>query len=183
MPTLSLIERATRMALQAHAAQKRKGDGSPYIAHPFVVALMLAHHGASEEVLATALVHDVVEDTPVGMDELARELGEAVARIVAVVTEDKTLPWEERKERYIEAVRRGPPEAKLVSLADKVHNLESIFTALETEGPAVWQRFTRGWSDKLELEKKTLAMFQESFDHPLVAHYAHLVERLRTAPH
>src|SRR3989344_1007289 len=97
MKKISLIEKAARIALEAHSRQKRKDDGSPYIIHPFMVALKLVKNGFSDETVAAALVHDVLEDTKVSEETLQKELGNSVLNIIKVVTEDKSLPWEEIK--------------------------------------------------------------------------------------
>ena len=175
----SLIERAAKIAVTAHAGQVRKGDSSPYVAHPFMVALMLVRHGFSDTVVAAALVHDVLEDTGFTEEKMREALGDEVTDIVKTVSEDKSLVWEERKEKYLETVRHGSPEAKAVSLADKIHNLESILTAHTSLGPAVWERFKRGKEKKLELEEKMLAMFKEYLQHPMLEEYERLVEKLR----
>nr|HPM28652.1 HD domain-containing protein [Candidatus Portnoybacteria bacterium] len=62
---LSLIEKAIRIIVTAHANQKRKNDGSPYVVHPLMVAIKLMKYNFSDEVIAAALVHDVLEDTDI----------------------------------------------------------------------------------------------------------------------
>ena len=94
---INLIEKATRIALSAHKDQFRKGDNLPFIIHPFMVALKLAKRNFSNEVIAAALTHDVLEDTDYPEDKLREELGEEVFRIVKAVSHDDSLEWEERK--------------------------------------------------------------------------------------
>ncbi len=175
----NLIERAAKIAALAHAGQVRKGDGSPYVAHPFMLALMLVRNGFSDTPVAAALVHDVLEDTDFGEEKLREALGDEITGIVKEVSEDKSLVWEERKEKYIEAVRRGSVEAKAVSLVDKIHNLQSILAAHASLGPVVWERFNRGREKKVALEEQTLAMFKESWQHPLIEEYEELVKKLQ----
>jgi len=74
-----LIERAARLAAQAHTGQTRKGNNSPYITHPFMVALKLIKYDFGDVVIAAALAHDVLEDTAVTEEELGKELGEKVS--------------------------------------------------------------------------------------------------------
>lgn len=173
---ISLIEKAARLAVEAHDGQTYKTDDAPYIVHPFSIALFLARHGFSDTVIAAALVHDVLEDTDVGEDEMTRTLGPEVVTIVKTVSEDATLPWEERKQKYVEAVRSGSVEAKAVSLADKINNLERLISRHHMQGPAVWSHFNRGKEDKLWFDANMLAMFKETWDHPLIAQYEHLLQ-------
>lgn len=173
-----VIERALRLAVRAHAGQTRKTDDTPYITHPVAVALYLTQRGADERTVAAALVHDVLEDTEVTSDALRAELGEEVYAIVAALTHDDTLSWEDKKLAYIESVRRGSTAVKLVALADKIHNLKCLIEAFEQEGDSVWRHFNRGYEKKVWFEEAMVAMFRESWEHPCVEEYAELLKRL-----
>ncbi len=174
----TLIEKAIRMATSAHQGQMRK-DGPPYIIHPVAVALMLARHGFAKAVIAAALVHDVLEDTPITADEMGEELGPEVLELVQAVSYDKTLSWEDQRVKYVEAVRKALEGAKAISIADKIHNAESLLMAYEKEGKAVWSHFNRPRDKKIWFEEEMLKMFKESWQHPLVEEYAALVEKLK----
>lgn len=178
--SLSLIERAARMAAVAHKDQVRKEGNTPYIVHPFMIALKLAESGFPETVIAAALVHDVPEDTDVSAADLRKELGDEVADIVSAVTNDDSLSWEEKKLAYIESVQRGPEGAKAVATADKIHNAESLLAAHATHGPSLWKHFNAGRDKKIWFEEKMLEMLQASWEHPLVDEYEALVARMRT---
>ncbi|HKX45817.1 MAG TPA: HD domain-containing protein, partial [Planctomycetota bacterium] len=148
MPYSSGVERALKAAQLAHAGQTRKGDPTkPYAVHPTHVALLLARLGADDAVLQAALLHDVVEDCEGWtVERVAAEFGERVGAIVAEVSEDKALSWEERKR---EAIRRAPrlsAEAAAVQAADKLHNLASLREQLElaADPAVVWARFKGG---------------------------------------
>lgn len=175
-----LIEQAAKIAAQAHAGQMRKGDDTPYIVHPFMVAMLLQKNGFSDTCIAAALVHDVLEDTDYGTDALREALGDEVLAIVLTLTEDKSLPWEERKKKYIESVRNGSEEAKAVSIADKIHNLKSLLTMHAQEGAGIWKVFNRGKEQKLWFEEAMLTMFQEAWQHELVGEYEQLIEQMKT---
>ena len=178
MAERSLIEKAALIAFVAHAGQVRKDGGSPYVIHPYMATLTLAAYGFSEQVQAAALVHDVLEDTPVTAEQLEELLGAEIVRIVRVLSEDKDLPWETRKERYIEAIRGASPEVKAVSIADKIHNLESLLAAYAIQGADLWRVFNRGRDQKVWFEKTLLQAFQETWSHPMIEHYAALVARM-----
>lgn len=177
--TLPIVEVAARIAYTAHLDQTRKDDASPYFIHPCMVAMMLRRHGFADAVVAAGFVHDVLEDTKVTREELEEQLGNEVVSIVLEVTEEKALPWEERKRAYIEKVVSGSEAAMAVSIADKIHNLESLMAAYDVSGPAIWELFNRGKEKKLWFEETMLKRVQEKWQHPLVEEYAALVERMR----
>lgn len=174
----SLIEKAALIAFVGHAGQVRKDGGSPYVIHPYMASLKLAKHGFKDHVLAAALVHDVLEDTLVTASQLEELLGREVVEIVQVLTEDKSLEWEVRKEKYIEAIRHASVEVKAVSAVDKIHNLESLFAAYLAQGPEIWKVFNRGRESKCWFERAMLQALQETWAHPLVDEYALLVTKL-----
>lgn len=176
---MTLTEQALAIALRAHGGQVRKTDDSPYIIHPIMVSQLLARHGFSDVVCAAALVHDVLEDTNVAEEALRAALGEEVVQIVLKVTEDKSLRWEERKQQYCDVVRAGSEAVKAVSIADKIHNLESLLDAYDRHGQALWQAFNRGKTEKLWFEENMLGMLKESWEHPLVLRYEALVLKMR----
>ena len=177
----ALIDTARAIATAAHEGQRRK-DGPAYITHPEAVAAMLQSRAFPDTFVAAAWVHDVLEDTKYPAAKLREELGEEVMAIVEAVTEDKNLPWEERKQRYIETVRQGPEGAKAVSAADKIHNLTNVLEIHGARGEEVWKMFNRGKEQKLWFEESMLAMLKETWRHPLVGEYEQLVERLRQLP-
>jgi len=176
----NLIERATALAVRAHETQMRKEAPVPYIVHPVAVSLTLARYGFSDTVIAAALVHDVVEDTSMDDEELRRELGDGVADLVAPVTHNDALPWEEKKRAYIESVRKSSDGARAISLADKIANARSLIAAHKVQGPAIWNHFNAGREKKLWFEHAMLDMFAVSWDHPMVEEYAELVAEMDT---
>ena len=78
----NLIERALQVAVAAHKEQVRKSDDTPYVVHPIMVSRIVERHGFPAEVIAAALVHDVLEDTAVSEPVLQAALGERVVAIV-----------------------------------------------------------------------------------------------------
>jgi len=134
---LALLLKALAFAAHKHRDQRRKDpEASPYINHPIALADVLVNEGGvtDVEVLAAALLHDTVEDTATTHQELADAFGSRVARIVAEVTDDKSLPRAERKRAQIEHAGALSPEAKLVKLADKICNLRDV----AERPPASW---------------------------------------------
>jgi GTP diphosphokinase / guanosine-3',5'-bis(diphosphate) 3'-diphosphatase len=134
---LALLLRALAFAAHKHRDQRRKdAEASPYINHPIALADVLVNEGgvSDVEVLCAALLHDTVEDTDTTPEELHKEFGPRIARIVAEVTDDKALPKADRKRLQIEHAPGLSPEAKLVKLADKICNLRDVLH----RPPAQW---------------------------------------------
>ncbi len=175
---MTLYEQALTIAATAHKEQMRKHDKSPYVVHPIMVARILEQYGFSEEVIVAGLVHDVLEDSDLAEDQLRAALGDKVVKIVATVSEDKALPWEERKERYIQDVVACGEAVWAVSVADKIHNAESLIGHYQKVGPEVWQVFNRGKDKKVWFERSLLTSLQTVWQHPLLDRYAVLVGEL-----
>lgn len=136
------IERAIRLTLHAHAGQIRKADPQvPYATHPLHVAIMVQEVGGEEDSVIAALLHDLLEDTDVTPEDLVEEFGPRVSTIVQEVSEDKSLPWRDRKARMVERLQSASPEACMVAAADKIHNLETLIDAHDRFGPSVWHAF------------------------------------------
>jgi guanosine-3',5'-bis(diphosphate) 3'-pyrophosphohydrolase len=134
---IRLVLRAAAFAAEKHRMQRRKDhEASPYINHPLALAHILSSEGGITDVtvLVAALLHDTVEDTETSLDELEREFGAAVAAVVAEVTDDKSLPKEERKRLQVAKASSKSRAARLVKLADKISNLRDIAAA----PPAGW---------------------------------------------
>jgi len=134
---MNQLIRAIAFAADKHRNQRRKdAQASPYINHPIALANVLANEGGidDERVLLAAVLHDTIEDTDTTHDELVQWFGEEVARIVAEVTDDKSLPKAERKRLQIEHAAHISHAAQLVKLADKICNLRDILAM----PPANW---------------------------------------------
>ena len=106
-----------------------------------------------------------------------------VLKIVKHVSNDSNLEskkdWEKKKLAYIKTVKNGPKGSKAVCLADKIHNLRSLFDAYESQGATIWKKFNQGKIKKLWFEKKVYKMLKESFYHPLLNDYKEMIERFK----
>jgi guanosine-3',5'-bis(diphosphate) 3'-pyrophosphohydrolase len=143
-----LLERALRVAAAAHEGQTRKASGLPYITHPVAVAMLLQQHGfTDEEILAAALLHDVVEDTAVNRADIAGQFSERVVELVEHLTERKRdesgrkRPWEDRKREHLAHIRTAPLAARAIILADKLHNLRTMAFDID-QGQDLSRRFS-----------------------------------------
>ena len=136
------LTKALAFAAEAHRNHRRKGASQePYINHLIeVLDLVASAEGGDMDVLIAALLHDVLEDTPTGYDELAAAFGERVARIVQENSDDMTLPKPERGRARLAGISKKSREARLVKFADIISNLRAI----SVSPPA-------GWSDDRRL--------------------------------
>lgn len=147
-----LLKRALDAAAVWHADQFRKYPGVrvPYMTHVAGVVSILARHGLPEDVQAAGALHDVLEDTAATDEDLRARFGERVAKLVAWVSEeDKSLPWEARKQAYLERFPGKPWEAQAITLADKIDNLRSIVVCAVDHGDP-WAQFKRGRAAQLQ---------------------------------
>ena len=127
--TVAELLRAIHFAADKHRGQRRKDPAaSPYINHPIAVAELLARIGRVSDpiTLLTAVLHDTVEDTETTFEELERAFGPEVRAVVAEVSDDKSLPKQERKRRQIEHAPHISERAKIVKLADKTSNIRDV---------------------------------------------------------
>ena len=101
--------------------------------HLLEVAVLVASAGGSEDAICAALLHDAIEDQKIPAAKIAGLFGTAVADMVKEVTDDKTLPKEERKRLQIEHAPHLTDGAKLIKLADKISNLNSLALSPPTD--------------------------------------------------
>lgn len=122
---------AILFAAKCHAGQFRKDGKIPYINHPLEVMHLLQHSGDvhDHEVLMAAVLHDVVEDTPVTAVQIADHFGKRVSSIVLELTDDKTLSKEERKRLQLLTTETLSPEARIIRISDKICNVHDIIYA------------------------------------------------------
>ncbi|HMY18575.1 MAG TPA: HD domain-containing protein [Polyangium sp.] len=175
-----LLKRALDQAAVWHRDQKRKYPGVdvPYMSHLAGVAIQLARHGFDDEVVAAGALHDSIEDCGVTAHEISELFGERVARLVTAVSEtDKSLPWEERKQRYLDQFSKNPWEAQAITIADKIDNFQSIIVCKQCHGDP-WAMFKRG----RELQMWRFTQLQERLStlpaHPLISAYNETLEAL-----
>lgn len=172
----NIIQNAAELAWKWHKDMIRKGDNSPYIIHPIMVATILAKNGLSDETIAAGYCHDLLEDTKCTEKEIREACGEKVLEIVKAVSNEDLKDWKEKKRRYIESVRNGEAEAKAVCCADKIHNLQSTLIAYPKYTPEVfWAKFNASREDKEWFEEEVLKMLKETWDHPLIEVYKNLL--------
>lgn len=125
-------EKALKFATEAHKEQLRKYTEEPYIEHPKRVATLVRTVPHSVEMICAAYLHDVVEDTPVSLQDIERKFGRKVATLVHELTDEfvkekyPQLNRKERKEREVERQAKISLEAKTIKLADVIDNTRDI---------------------------------------------------------
>ncbi|KUG02415.1 gtp pyrophosphokinase, (p)ppgpp synthetase i [hydrocarbon metagenome] len=139
------IERACELASQAHAGQVRKGTNIPYITHPMAVGIILAEAGATTDAVIAGIIHDVVEDSHITLEEVEMLFGNRVRTLVEACSElDKSLPWEERKNHTLQSLQDVDRDIWLTTLADKLNNIRTMLRDHAICGEEIWSRFNRG---------------------------------------
>jgi len=126
---MSTLMAAINFAAEKHRDQRRKDCyKTPYINHPIGVAYILMNCAGvtDENILAAAVLHDTLEDTQTTYEELVTNFGKTIADFVVEVTDDKSLPKEQRKMGQINHAPHMSMEASLVKLADKLYNCSDL---------------------------------------------------------
>ncbi|MDE5117076.1 MAG: HD domain-containing protein [Trichodesmium sp. St2_bin2_1] len=170
-------------ATELHADQIRKGSKVPYISHLLGVASIALEYGADEDEAIAALLHDAIEDQggQTVRAEIRVRFGERVTEIVDGCTETDTTPkppWAERKKAYIARISSTLPSVRLVSAADKLHNIRSILKDYRTQGDVVWDLFKGGKQGTLWYYRSLVAAFHEADSTPIVIELDRLVTEL-----
>jgi guanosine-3',5'-bis(diphosphate) 3'-pyrophosphohydrolase len=158
----ALLARAYEFASKAHASQRKRGSDAPYIWHPVTVAELLDEEDLPEELLAAALLHDVVESSEVGSAEVEEHFGAGVARLVATLSEDPGITdYGERKRALRDQVEEGGERAAVIYAADKLANVRDMREGHDLDPDAARERYEvsldvrlRLWHDDLEMVER-----------------------------
>jgi len=143
------FSKAVEFATERHS-KPRKGTDIPYVSHLMGVSSLVMEFGGNEDEAIAGLLHDVVEDTGTTIEEVRDQFGNAVADIVDGCSETKCAdgssqerPWKDRKDDYIAHVQNPDTSSSvlLVSMADKLHNLQCILHDYRRIGDELWTRF------------------------------------------
>ena len=183
---MTILDEAITYAVQANAGAYRKGTNTPYILHPLEVAAIVATMTDDLEIIAAAVLHDTVEDTPVSLAEFADKFGHRVADIVNSETENKrqgqsaSETWLIRKQETIEHLsKESDLDVKMVALGDKLSNIRAIYRNHLEMGDEVWARFNQhdpnlhGWYYRAIAE-----VTRELQQYPAWQEYNTLVEKV-----
>ena len=133
-----MLDEVLKFATTAHGDQKRKYTNDPYIVHPIAVSEIVKTVAHTDEMVAAALLHDVVEDTDVTLDQIKTKFGSKVAELVGWLTDISRPEDGNRKTRKTldrEHSAEAPADAQTIKLADLIHNTKSI----EKHDPHFWK--------------------------------------------
>jgi (p)ppGpp synthase/HD superfamily hydrolase len=167
------FEEALVFATQMHSGQTRKQSSVPYVAHPMSVAALVLEAGGDEDQVIAALLHDVVEDCGGAprLAEIRQRFGDRVATIVHACTDSDQDPkpeWRVRKEYYLRHLQQAGEDVRLVSVADKLHNVRSIVADYRFLGEPLWERFTGHREGTLWYYRALLDIFRQGPSNRLV---------------
>jgi myo-inositol-1(or 4)-monophosphatase len=147
---MELVSEAIAFAVKVHDKMRRKKSYIPYILHPLEAAVIVGTMTDDQEVIASAVLHDVVEDTGVTIFEIEEKFGKRVRKLVESETENKRLElpasetWRIRKEESLEVLKNTDDIGVLmVWLGDKLANIRSIYRDFQQEGNRLWERFNQ----------------------------------------
>lgn len=146
---MTIFDKAIEFAVKAHSGMTRKGKLTPYITHPIEVAAIAATFTDDVEVLAAAVLHDTVEDTPYTYHDICSSFGKRIADLVMSDSEDKqehrpaSETWKARKQQTLDYLANATQEEKIVAFSDKLSNLRAIHRDYLTIWEALWERFNQ----------------------------------------
>ena len=149
------FDKAIEFATKAHSGSFRKGTDVPYIVHPMEASAIVATMTSDKDVLAAAVLHDVVEDTGHTIEDITKEFGENVARLVSADSENKRREqssedtWKVRKQETLDFLKNeATKDEMMIVLGDKLSNIRAIHRDYRTLGDKLWDRFNQ--KDKSE---------------------------------
>jgi (p)ppGpp synthase/HD superfamily hydrolase len=150
-PTTLLLA-ALKFAAHKHSRQRRNDlEATPYINHPIEVAEVLSRIGKVTDLptLQAAILHDTIEDTETSPQELEDYFGQQVRLLVQEVTDDKSLPKQERKRLQVEHAPNTSRPGKLIKLGDKICNVSQITPTQPAEWPLQRKLEYLDWAEQV----------------------------------
>ena len=183
------IQQAINFSIEVHEGhqkQKRRGKDVPYITHPLTVGLILAHAGASEEIIIAGILHDTIEDSipekKVTKEMIREQFGEHVAKLVESVTEDyEELSWEKKKSDALLHMKTFSDDARFLKSADVIANTSEIIADHARGGDEIFRRFGGGKKRVIEHYLHVIEELKKSWTGNPLAHDLDLIEQKLTA--
>ena len=181
-----LVSEAIVFSTMAHDGMRRRKSDAPYILHPMEVCAIVGTMTDDQEVIAASILHDVVEDAGISIEEIGKKFGKRVMELVASETENKRedLPpeetWRVRKEESLEKLRATDDIAVLMLwIGDKLSNVRSIYRDFLVEGNAIWDNFHQSDISVQAWYYRSIMNYTERLSHTLAWNeYKMLVEKL-----
>jgi (p)ppGpp synthase/HD superfamily hydrolase len=177
------FQEAFNYAFKLHRNQIRKGSDVPYLSHLMSVAALVLENGGDEEEAIAALLHDAVEDQGglETLDQIRQLFGERVASIVEECTDSFSTPkppWRDRKLNYLQRLEYASTSALIVSLADKLHNIQSLLFVYLRDGEEIWKRFRGGKEGTLWYYHQLSSTFHTHGENPMLTEFDRVLGRL-----
>ena len=186
------IDNALKLSTSLHQGQFRKDtEQTPYSMHPVAVMCIASKYTDDEDVLVSALLHDVLEDVELPYAEkeemIRNEFGENVLDIVRSVSEKKDPmlkedakgTWKERKLQYLAGLEDDNEGALIVCAADKIHNLMSMCSGCEKDGAAFWEKFNSPADEKLWFYDEVLKTLRRKTSNTIVEELHMYLQKVR----
>lgn len=181
---MELVSKAIIFATHAHDKMRRKNSDVPYIMHPIEAAVIVSTMTSDQEVISAAVLHDVVEDTDISLEEVYKEFGERVGKLVESETEDKrehldsSFTWKVRKEESLVVLKNAKDINVLkVWIGDKLANMRSIYEEWKISGNKMWEHFNQKDPKEQGWYYSTIAKYTEELkEYRAWQEYSRLVE-------
>ena len=169
---MELVSEAIVFAVKAHDGMRRRKGDAPYVLHPMEAAVIVGSMSDDQNLIAAAVLHDVVEDAGITIDEVEQRFGKRVRQLVECETENKRedLPpedtWRIRKEESLQVLKNAEdPAVLMVWLGDKLANMRAIYRDWKVEGDAMWSRFHQSDPSAQAWYYTTIAEFTKPLAH------------------
>lgn len=181
-----LVSEAIAFSTKAHDGMRRRKSDAPYILHPMEVGAIVGTMTDNQEVIAAGVLHDVVEDAGITIEEIGEKFGARVMELVASETENKReeLPpedtWQFRKEESLEKLRTTDDiEVLMLWIGDKLSNIRTIYRDYLVEGNALWNKFHQSDVNVQAWYYRSIMKYTERLSHTLAwIEYKTLVEKI-----
>ena len=181
-----LVSEAIAFSTMAHDGMRRRKSNLPYVLHPMEVASIIGTMTDSQEVIAAGVLHDVVEDAGISIEQIGENFGARVKELVASETENKReeLPpedtWRIRKEETLERLRTTDDiEVLMLWIGDKLSNIRAIYRDFLIEGNDIWNKFHQSDVNLQAWYYRSIVKYTERLSHTLAwIEYKTLVEKI-----
>ena len=181
-----IVSEAIVFSTRAHDGMRRRKSEIPYILHPMEVGVIISSMTSDQEVIAAGLLHDVVEDAGITIEEIGERFGQRVMELVSSETEDKRddlppeLTWKIRKEESLEKLKATDDiGVMMVWLGDKLSNIRTIYQDHSVIGDKVWSKFHQNNVEMQAWYYRSIMKYTERLsDTPAWLEFKTIVERI-----
>jgi myo-inositol-1(or 4)-monophosphatase len=181
-----LVSKAIVFATEAHDGMRRRKSDTPYILHPMEVGAIVGTLTDNQEAIAAGVLHDVVEDAGITLEEIGEKFGARVMELVASETENKRedLPpeqtWRIRKEESLDKLKATDDiEVLMLWIGDKLSNIRTIYRDYLVEGDSLWNKFHQSDIKVQAWYYRSIMKYTERLSHTVAwKEYKTMVEKI-----